>query len=424
MALKQLVEKRNELAAKQKKLADIYAEAKTDAAGNSNEMDIEKITSLKGTASEKLAELRRLGEELEGIGAEVDELATVETAEKNLAESNEVRGGEDDQKVGRFAGNQDRGPIEKGIGDLFVESDLYKNREKGQKLRGQVELKGAVYPLLKTVFQTSAGWAPESVRTGRVIEEALRPIQVIDTIPGGRTGQAAVVYMEETTVTSAAAERSENAAYAESTLALTEQSSTVRSIGTSIPVTDEQLEDELQVQSYLNMRLPFLVRQRLDGQILTGNGSAPNLRGINELSGIQTQAKGADPVPDAIYKAMTLVRVTGRAQPNVVYMHPNDWQTVRLLRTTDGIYIWGNPADAGPLRIWGVTVVETDAQTENTGLVGDALNFTQLFIRRDVLVEVGLVDDDFTDGRQTLRCGMRVAFVGYRPAAFCQVTGI
>ena len=418
MVLKQLVEKRNELVAKQKKLADIYAEAKNETC---DDMDLDKITSLPGTKTEKLAEIRRLGEELDAIGEEVDELAIIENNSKGLPD-HQIKGGEDALKGERFP---DHAPLRgKGIGDLFVESDFYKNHKPGQKFRGQAELKGAVYPLLKATFQTSAGWAPESVRTGRVIEEALRPIQVIDTIPGGRTGQAAIVYMEETTVTNAAAERNENAAYAESTLELTERSSTVRSIGTSLPVTDEQLEDELQVQSYLNMRLPFLVKLRLDGQILTGDGAAPNLRGINNLVGIQTQAKGADPVPDAVYKAMTLVRVTGRAMPNVVYMHPNDWQDVRLLRTTDGIYIWGNPSDAGPLRIWGVTVVETDAQTENTGLVGDAMNFTQLFIRRDVLVEVGLVDDDFTDGRQTLRCGMRVAFVGYRPAAFCQVTGI
>lgn len=422
MALKQLVEKRNELAAKQKKLADIYKEAKTDPAGNSNEMDIEAIKSLAGTATEKLAELRKMNEELDALGKEVDDLAFVENAEKNLAKSHDVKGGEDTPKGERFPQNA---PLrEKGIGELFTESDLYKNRKSGQRLRGEVECKGGVYPLLKATFSTSAGWAPESIRTGRVIEEALRPIQVIDTIPGGRTGSAAIVYMEETTVTNNAAERNEDAAYAESALELTERTNTVRSIGTSLPVTDEQLEDELQVQSYLNMRLPFLVRQRLDSQILVGDGSAPNLRGINNLVGIQTQAKGSDPVPDAFYKAMTLVRITGRAMPNVCYVHPNDWQAIRLLRTNQGVYIWGNPSEAGPLRLWGINVVETDAQTENTGLTGDALNFTQLFIRRDVVVEIGLVDDDFKDGRQTMRCGVRAAFVGYRPEAFCQVTSI
>ncbi|KKL84678.1 hypothetical protein LCGC14_1962300, partial [marine sediment metagenome] len=264
----------------------------------------------------------------------------------------------------------------------------------------------------------------ESTRIGLMVDEPTRPIQVTDIIPSGATSQAAVVYMEETTRTHAAAEMNENASYAEDTYVLTEQSSTVRKIGTSIPVTDEQLEDVAMVQSYLDQRMRFGIRQRLDGQILTGDGAAPNLRGINNVVGIQTQAKGGDPTPDAVYKAMTLIRVTGRAQPNAVIMHPNDWQDIRLLRTADGIYIWGSPSDAGPERIWGIGVVQSDAQTENTGLVGDYANFSQLFERRGIEVKVGLDASDFTTGKQHMRADMRVAFIVFRPAAFCTVTGI
>lgn len=430
MAVKQLVEKRNELQAKQKKLADIFQEGK-GSAGSNDDMDLELIKSLTGTSRQKMDAIRKMNEELDALGAEVDALAVVEQAARNLemiekTQLEDDRGGVLKPKA-RFNVDdlfeQEYGR-QKGIGDLFVENEMYKRWRPGSKgvITGEIE-KGLV-PLLKTDFTTSVGWAPESIRTGRLVEEQLRPIQVIDTVPGGTTGQAAIVYMEETTVTNNAAERNEAAAYAESALALTEQTNTVRSIGTSLPVTDEQLSDVAEVRSYLNMRLSFLVRQKLDSQILTGNGAAPNLRGFNNLVTIQTQAKDADPVPDAVMKAMTLVRVTGRAMPNVVYFHPNDWQTVRLLRTTDGVYIWGNPSEAGPLRIWGVTVVETDAQTENTALVGDVRNFTQLFIRQNLTIEVGFVASDFLNGLQTFRVGMRVALVGYRPQAFCEVTGI
>ncbi len=429
MAVKQLVEKRNEHAAKQKKLADIFTEGRGPA-GSNDDLDLDLITSLKGTSQQKMNEIRKLNEELDAIGEEVDALAIVEQAARNLEMAGKTRLEDPDSSgkpKARFNGDDDfeqTNGRQKGIGDLFVESDIYKRWKPGSRgvVSGEIE-KGLV-PLLKTDFTTSAGWAPESVRTGRVIEEQLRPIQVIDTVPGGTTGQAAIVYMEETTVTNNAAERNEAAAYAESALALTEQTNTVRSIGTSLPVTDEQLADVNEVRSYLNMRLGFLVRQRLDGQILTGDGAAPNLRGFNNLVTVQTQAKGADPVPDAVMKAMTLVRVTGRSIPSVVYFHPNDWQGVRLLRTTEGIYIWGNPSEAGPLRIWGVTVVETDAQTENTALAGDVRNFTQLFIRQNLTVEVGFVNDDLLKGLQTFRVGMRAALVGYRPQAFCTVTGI
>jgi len=234
-----------------------------------------------------------------------------------------------------------------------------------------------------------------------------------------------VQYMEETTFTNNAAETAEGGTYPEAALAFTEQSSLVRKIAVFLPVTDEQLEDVPQIRGYIDNRLPFMVRQRLDSQILTGNGTAPNLRGIYNVVGIQTQAKGTDPVPDAIYKAIVKVETVGQAVANAVVMHPNDWQDVRLLRTADGLYIWGNPSDAGPERIWGLRVVRAQAATDGTAIVGDFANFVQLAVRRGIDVQVSNSHSTFfVEGKQALRADLRAALVIYRPTAFCTVTGI
>lgn len=411
-----LVEKRNELDAKQKKLASIFAEGKSN-----DGLDLDKVTSLGSDVTSKSAKLdaiRKLNEEVDALGKEVEALADLERAEKSVSENHEVKGGKD---APRFTDPEDAGP--KGIGDLFVESEAYKAWKPGTKGTYQAVIKGGV-PALKTTFSTSAGWAPESLRIGRLAEYPLRPIEVIDTVPGGVTTQAAIVYMLESTVTDSSAARNEAAAYAESALALTETTSTVRSIGTSLPVTDEQLADVAQVRSYLNMRLPFLVKRKLDSYILTGTGVAPQLTGFNNLSGIQTQAKGGDTAPDAIYKGMDKIATVGFAMPSVVYIHPTNWQAIRLAKTTDGLYIWGNPSEAGPMRIWGVNVVSTTAQTLGTALVADAASHSQLFMRQDLTVEIGYDSDDFTKGIQTVRCGLRAALVSYRDTAFCTVTGL
>lgn len=304
-------------------------------------------------------------------------------------------------------------------GELFVKSAAFrdlKGRQIGDLATLDIEL--------KTLMQTTAGWAPETTRTGRVIDFATRPLQVAQLIPQTTTGQNAVTYMEETGFTNNAAETAEAGTYPEAALVLTEQSSLVRKIPIFIPVTDEQLEDEQQVRGYIENRLGFMVRQRLDSQILVGNGTAPNLRGMLNIVGIQTQAKGADPTPDAVYKAMTKLRVTGQAEPNLVVMHPNDWMDIRLLRTADGLYIWGNPSDAGPERIWGLQVSQAQALTEGTGVVADT-QFMELATRRGLDVQVSNSHGTyFVEGKQAIRADIRVAFVVYRPAAICTVTGL
>jgi HK97 family phage major capsid protein len=230
--------------------------------------------------------------------------------------------------------------------------------------------------------------------------------------------------MEETTFTNAAAETAEGAAKPEAALALTERSSTVRKIPVWLPVTEEQLEDVPRIEAYLDNRLGFMVRQRLDQQIVSGNGTAPNLRGLLNVVGIQAQAKGTDPVPDAIYKAATKVEVTGQAVPNLVILHPNDWQDIRLLRTADGIYIWGSPADPGPERIWGYRVAKVQAATENTGVVLDT-TFTELAMRKGLTMKRSDSHSTyFVENKVAILAELRAAFVVYRPSAVCQVTGI
>lgn len=435
MTLKEL---RDQFKVKQEALAAIFDKAKTD----SGEYDFSKVDhaefkELKTTAA-RLDKIHQMEAELNGLYDEAEKQGKVEDEARKLQDRKFT------PVAGRPQPGDDKGRPQqfKPLGELITSRPEYKQHFVGQHYKGGLAFAfDDLYPSdvlskfygfdtlgnvqLKALFSTTAGWAPESIRLPGFVEAVSRPIQVLDILPLGATGQEAIVYMEETTRTHAAAEKAEGIAYAESTFVLTEKSSNVRKITDSIPVTDEQLEDVPQAESYLNGRLVFGLRQRLDGQILAGNGTAPNLQGLSTLTGRLTQAKGTDPIPDAFFKAMRQIRVTGRAVPTHSLIHPTDWEKVRLLRTADGVYIWGNPSEAGPERLWGLPVVQQDIIAAGTGFVGSFQpQWVSLFERRGVDVQVGFVGTQFTEGKRTIRGDLRMALVFFRPAAFSEVTGL
>lgn len=369
------------------------------------EKDFTKVKSLDGAdTSAKVEELAKINTELADLHKKYREQLTIlKGAELATGEEWERH-----QFVERKSGGR-------SVGALAWKSGALKTKH----LTAELDID------VKTLMTRAAGWAPESIREPGYVPAASAPLMIADLIPVLSTGQAAVKYMEQTTRTNNAAERAEGGTYGEAAFVLTERSVTIETIGVWIPVTDEQLEDEMEVESMLNLELPLMIRQRLDLQQLVGDGSTPNILGVNNKAGIQTQAKGADTTMDAVYKARTKCRVTGRAQPNAVVFHPNDWQDIRLTRTADGIYILGNPDAVGPTNLWGMQVAESDNQTENTAVVGDFLNYARMYVKRGIEIErTNSHDTFFINGKQAIRAGFRGAMVWKRAAAFCTVTGI
>jgi HK97 family phage major capsid protein len=326
---------------------------------------------------------------------------------------------------------------QKSLGELFVESPAFAMyREPGKRLAdgesgpswsldlGEKYGKTAWAGGLKAVFDTAASYTVQNVRLPTVITPGEQVPTVASLMPEGRTSGNAVAYMEETTTTNTAAETAESGSKPEAALAFTEKTSLVRKIAVQIPVTDEALEDIPFIESYIDTRLQLFVRQKEDSQLLVGTGAGNQLRGLLNVVGIQTQAKGSDPIPDAVYKGAQLIRAVGFLEPTGFVTHPLDWQDVRLLRTIDGLYIWGNPSEAGPERIWGMSTVQTTAITQNTGLVGAFRDGAEVFRRTELSMQVGWINDQFIKNQRTILVEERLALVAFRPKAFCTITGI
>ena len=415
MAAKTLKKMVEEIKVKSEEMAQVFTEAGPD-------LDFDKVTTLKGDDIKSNEDKVKWVQEREAELAELNtEMAERIKLEKTRDHSSQLMSVLDllDQPTNMIAAAVEAAKGNNSASKGFMES--FKDAYKPEMYDTEFELDIDV----KTLFQTTAGWAPETTRTGRVVDAVTKPIQITQVIPTSPTNQSAIVYMEETTYSPAAAETAEGGAFPEAEFALTERTANVRKIAHFVPASDEQLEDEPSAGGYLDRRMRFGIEQRLDNQILQGDGTPPNLEGILNKSGIQTYALAGEPALDAIHKGITLVNVTGRSVSSAIMIHSNDWQSIRLLRTADGIYILGPPTEVGPLTLWGLPVVVNEVLTENTALVGDFANFIELRIKRGVTVKVSDSHSDyFIKGKQAIRADMRAALPIYRAVAFCTVTGI
>jgi hypothetical protein len=391
--------------------------------------------------------IRQNNDEMTELGKRLDSIRELEEMKDRVKEWKEV------ERPGVYGGGNGKAPAgggkkkerpwwTKSIGEMVAESDAITKYRSGMKegpessldiawlITGDPRLapddvKEALDWSEAKALLTSVEFPVQSIRLpGVPVQVAFRTPLIQNMIPTAGTSQPMIPYLRETVATSGAAAVAEGAAKPESALQFAESTSPVRKVATVLPITDEILADAPALRGHVDNRLRLFLLLERERQLLLGSGVAPNLTGILNTAGIQTQAKGTDPTMDAFYRAM--VKVTNVfMNPTAIVMHPNDWTDIRLLRTADGVYIWGSPMDAGPERMWSLPVSLTPLITEGTGLVGDFAGAAQQFIREGVQFAMSTEHSDFfVTNKVMLRVEMRQALVVFRPEGFCTVTGI
>ena len=324
----------------------------------------------------------------------------------------------------------------KSIGAQFADSDAYKAyTEKGVKgVDSHAEF--------KTTLNTT-GYPPESLRAPGILETALRnPDSVIGLFDQIQTNQNAYVYLEETTFTNnvgAVAESTDISSANESALAFTERTESIRKMATFLPVTDELLADVAGIQGYVNSRLSTMMKLNLDNQLINGDGSAPNLTGILNKSGINTFAFGSYSGKlrkiGQVYQAITEIRKDAFVEADSIVMHPSDWYDIVTEESsveTSGsrnplFVVAGGFGEAPTPRLWGLKVVPSTVVAEGTMIVGKfgGGDAAQVVMREGVDLAVSDSHSDFFAKNQlAIRLTMRLGFAIYRPTAFCSITAM
>jgi hypothetical protein len=256
-----------------------------------------------------------------------------------------------------------------------------------------------------------------------IVPFASRPVQLLDFFPFYATQEDSIVYRRQTARTNNAKTKLEGQALEASTFTTEIVTEAIRVIGHAMDITEQEFADDSAIAMLMQMELPMMVRQEFDRQLAVGSGSGSELAGLQDLAGAQTLAAGADPKVSVIRKAIKQVRITGRANPNLIIMHPDDWEKVVNAQASDGQFLINILQDQVAPRIAGLRVVECDAITAGKPMVVDT-SFFPIALRQDVTVDFTNSDGEkFAQLIRTARAYVRAGIKHRRPAALCGVTG-
>ena len=332
----------------------------------------------------------------------------------------------------------------KSIGELFTERNEFKNYQFGGLLpdlalhrslsdirRGKVDSKMMVQEAMKTLFQTSAGFAPESIRLPTIVGAIHRPIQLLDRVRQVPTTQEQVKWMEQTTrtVPPSSGATAEGGQYQEVAIAFTERTADIVKKTANLPATEEQLADVPFVQDIVTSQLPAMLGEQIDSDIVNGSGAANHMIGVTSLSNRLTRTKAADEnLYTTIALAMGDVWVSGRATPDMILIHTLDYLEMMLEQTREGNYLFGMLGQMGQSP-WGPQVVQCDFLTRGTYIVGDFGMYHVLRDRQDFRTRVAprwatQAAAGHTDptGMVNIYSDVRAQNTYLRPQAFCHVT--
>jgi HK97 family phage major capsid protein len=318
------------------------------------------------------------------------------------------------------------------MGQQFVQSASYdffrkgKHRTSSAWRSDSVELIGGMHATTLTEDPASGGGLTMPQYLPGIIPTLFKPLTVADLFSQGTTTTNAIIYMVETLFTNAAAAVAEGIAKPESALTFAQVTEAVRKLATWLPVSEEMLEDVAQIMSYIDARLTLGVKQAEEDQLLNGNGTAPNLKGILQRSGLAAPVARVDPATnaDVIYQQMMAIFTSSFVMPDGVVMNPTNWATTVLSKTTYGEYIAGGPFSPLPAAtLWGLPVAVTPAIAAGTGLVGAFKQCGQVFRHGGIRVEASNSHQDFfVKNLVAIRAEERLALAVYRPGAFGKVT--
>jgi HK97 family phage major capsid protein len=279
----------------------------------------------------------------------------------------------------------------KTIGEQFVEAPQFKDWLSRIAPSGQIpdQAKGLISPpvefkdLITGANDLSAGAFVNPDYTG--IYEALgrRPLTVMDLVNRRTTTSDLVEFVRQTKqVTEAAPTPEANVkVYTGATgevEGLKPQGATyfekvweaVKTIAVWIAATKRALSDAAQIRGIIDNELRDDLAEKLEDQVLAGNGVGENFLGITNYPGVMGQGFIGTALATT-RRAVTNIQVFGLATPTAWVFNPTDWEAIETAQDLVNQYYGGGPFGNTQPRLWGYPVVQCAGWAAGRAILAD-----------------------------------------------------
>ena len=371
--------------------------------------EISKILEAVQALEQKLASLEEArakeGADLSGIEKKMNELGDeqVKLARQMLAM--EQKG------TAKHAGGQNR----MTLGQRFVNSEAFKNFRAGNITKATL---AAASPVVTPdgAVQSDYRGIKGQPELANVVTAEFPPIP---------TSSNSISYLKEKAFTNSAAETAEGAVKPESKMEFELADAPVRTIPHFIRVTKQLADDAPALAAYIDNRMMYGLDRRIEKQLLVGDGTGQNLKGIFATGNYTAHGFTEDNMPtgstilDMIRRCASTMALTGY-RARAVFLNPMDWDTILGMKDTNGNYIIGRPSESGEsIRPWGLRVIASPEVTQGQFMVGDTVMGATAYERQGPTLEMFEQDSDNVQKNLfTIRCECRMAFAVESANAF------
>lgn len=316
---------------------------------------------------------------------------------------------------------KDDQPEDKSWGAQVTKDAKFKAWSEGSANRVRFELKEeGDRRQFNTVVTSDTVVAPD--RRAGITPGAFRNLRLEQYLNSADTTSNAVEYTRENTFTNAAAETAEGAAKPESAITFSLINQPVATVAHWIKISRQLSKDAPALAAYINTRMRYGVNKRVEDQLISGNGTAPNIAGLLATGNYTAHGYTSAGLGSVNQKLKLIRRViadlaTSDYPADMIIMNSSDWADVELLVDTQNRYLVGDPSTTREPGLWGLPVIPSNAMPADTFIVMSRMAAT-VYNREVVVVEMSESDsDNFTKNLITVRAERRVMLAVEVPAA-------